>query len=289
MAPIDERAGQRLQLRGQLLVEAIDARRVRIRALGQVGLEAEAVLGREPEVHAAPARAGCAASARRRPAATRRARSPSPSACRAGGWSFGRPTSGRSERSLRRRSCGAPPARARGPPAASRAPAPPLVKSAVGMLIADFLQPRDVGRARRPSAMSSPALREQQAADGAEHAQHRRFGHQLPDHVAARRADGEPDRDLAAARQRAQQRHDRDVDARDEQHRRPRPPSAARAAAACGRTDCCAQRLGADAPPRVGRIRARRVLLQLPRDALQIEARRCRRSSPGARRPIATR
>ena len=46
------RARQRLELLGELLVEALDARRVRVGAFGQVRLEGEALLGREAEIDA---------------------------------------------------------------------------------------------------------------------------------------------------------------------------------------------------------------------------------------------
>ena len=135
-------------------------------------------------------------------------------------------------------------------------------------------QPRNViGRERLD--YPEPDLREEESATRAEDAEHGGLGQELPNHVAARRTQREADRDLAPPGDGAQQRHDRDVDARNEEHgrrRRHHQPERHEHAAELG----LSQGLRADVPPRVRCIRSRQIVPELTGDALQVEARSVR-------------
>ena len=132
-----------------------------------------------------------------------------------------------------------------------------------------------------------PDLREEESATRAEDTEDGGLGQELPNHVAARRTQRETDRDLASPGDGAKQRHDRDVDARNEEHgrrRRHHQPERHQHAAELG----LSQGLRADVPPRVRCIRSRQMVPQLAGNALQVEARPSV-LAPGASRPIAAR
>ncbi len=83
----------------------------------------------------------------------------------------------------------------------------------------DFGKPRNVTRRERLQHAEGQGG-QRQPAGGTGGAQQARFGHEQLHDRPPGSAERQTDRDLAPARQRAQQRHDRDVDARNQQHGR---------------------------------------------------------------------